>query len=235
MSSIVIAGDTSGSVTLQAPATAGTTVLTLPSTTGTVMAPTSSGTAGQVLTSSGSATPTWATPSSGALVLLSTVTASNSATVDVETTFDSTYDVYKLIISGLTLATNNDSVALRMKIGGSYITTTTYVYHHSIPNSNATTYSGTASNGDDTIYLASVGNAANRSVNYEITIFNPSSTAFSKSIIWHGTTITSLGYAANSSGGAHNTGTAALTGIRIYGNSSNVVAGKFRLYGVANS
>lgn len=36
MSSIVIAGDTSGSVTLQAPAVAGTTTLTLPATTGTL-------------------------------------------------------------------------------------------------------------------------------------------------------------------------------------------------------
>ena len=36
MSSIVIAGDTSGSVTLQAPAVAGSTILTLPSTTGTI-------------------------------------------------------------------------------------------------------------------------------------------------------------------------------------------------------
>lgn len=37
MSSITVAGDTSGSVTLQAPAVAGSTVLTLPATTGTVM------------------------------------------------------------------------------------------------------------------------------------------------------------------------------------------------------
>jgi hypothetical protein len=37
MSSIVVAGDTSGSVTLSAPAVAGTTVLTLPSVSGTVM------------------------------------------------------------------------------------------------------------------------------------------------------------------------------------------------------
>lgn len=36
MSSVVIAGDTSGSVTLQAPAIAGSTVLTLPSTSGTL-------------------------------------------------------------------------------------------------------------------------------------------------------------------------------------------------------
>ena len=37
MSSIVVAGDTSGTVTLQAPAVAGSTVLTLPAQTGTVM------------------------------------------------------------------------------------------------------------------------------------------------------------------------------------------------------
>lgn len=37
MSSIVVAGDTSGTVTLQAPLVAGTTTLTLPSTSGTVV------------------------------------------------------------------------------------------------------------------------------------------------------------------------------------------------------
>jgi hypothetical protein len=211
MSSIVIAGDTSGSITLQAPAVAGTTVLTLPSTSGTLAI------------------------GSGALVLLSTVTASNSATVDIESTFDSTYDVYKLIISGLTPVNDNGSITVTMKIGGTYLTTATYVYHHSVPTSNATTYAGTASAADNYIYLASVGNAASKSANYEITIFNPSSTAFSKQITWHGTTIRSgSGYATNSSGGGHNTGTAALTGIRMAVDNGNILAGKFRLYGVAN-
>lgn len=37
MSSVVIAGNTSGSITLQAPAVSGSTVLTLPAQTGTVM------------------------------------------------------------------------------------------------------------------------------------------------------------------------------------------------------
>jgi hypothetical protein len=37
MSSVVISGDTSGSITLQAPAVAGTTTLNLPAATGTVM------------------------------------------------------------------------------------------------------------------------------------------------------------------------------------------------------
>jgi Flp pilus assembly protein TadG len=45
MSSLVIAGDTSGTVTLQAPAAAGSTVITLPSTSGNLVA---TGTTGQV-------------------------------------------------------------------------------------------------------------------------------------------------------------------------------------------
>ena len=98
MSSIVIAGDTSGSVTLQAPAVAGTTTLTLPSTSGTVLTTASGtaatatnlaggsngtipyqsasgttqmlavGTAGQVLQTNGAGAPTWVTPSGGKLL-----------------------------------------------------------------------------------------------------------------------------------------------------------------------
>ena len=49
MSSLVIAGDTSGSVALQAPAVAGATVLTLPATSGTVIT-TTSGTASAATT-----------------------------------------------------------------------------------------------------------------------------------------------------------------------------------------
>jgi hypothetical protein len=52
MSSVVIAGDTSGSVTLNAPAVAGTTTLTLPTTSGTVLTSVSSLTASQMPTGS---------------------------------------------------------------------------------------------------------------------------------------------------------------------------------------
>jgi hypothetical protein len=94
MSSLVISGDTSGSVTLQAPAVAGSTILTLPATSGTVLTTASGtaatatnlaggsngtipyqsasgttqmlavGTAGQVLTSAGASAPTWASAAS---------------------------------------------------------------------------------------------------------------------------------------------------------------------------
>ena len=79
MSSVVIAGNTSGSVTLDAPAVAGTTVLTLPATSGTVLAPsggtlgatqggtglTSAGSNGNVLTSNGTTWTSAALPAGG--------------------------------------------------------------------------------------------------------------------------------------------------------------------------
>jgi hypothetical protein len=68
MSSIVIAGDTSGTVTLAAPAVAGTTTLTLPTTTGTLA--TLAGTetlTNKTLTSPTLTTPVLGTPSSGIL------------------------------------------------------------------------------------------------------------------------------------------------------------------------
>ena len=52
MSSVVIAGDTSGSVTLSAPSVAGTTTLTLPSTSGNVLTSASSLTSSQLPTGS---------------------------------------------------------------------------------------------------------------------------------------------------------------------------------------
>ena len=58
MASIVVAGDTSGTVTLAAPAVSGTTTLTLPTTTGNVVADTAT----QTLTNKTLTSPTIATP-----------------------------------------------------------------------------------------------------------------------------------------------------------------------------
>ena len=52
MSSVIIAGNTSGTITLDAPAVAGTTTLTLPTTSGTIVTSASSLTASQMPTGS---------------------------------------------------------------------------------------------------------------------------------------------------------------------------------------
>lgn len=195
------------------------------------------GTNGQVLTSAGSGLPSWVTPSSGALTLLSTVTASASATVDVETTFSSTYDAYMLVISGATPSTDSVQLLARMKIGGTYIATSTYVYLNGYTSTagNASTTLATEIELIPSVYL---GNDAASSGNVVMYIFNPSSTAFKKQIRFEASSIrissgnTQLG---SFSGSASNNGTGALTGMRFFASSGNINAGKFRLYGIANS
>lgn len=262
MSSVVIAGDTSGSVTLQAPAVSGSTVLTLPATSGTVITTASgtaatatnlasgvagavpyqsgsgatgfsaAGTSGQVLQSNGVSAPTWVTPSAGALTLLSTVTASASATVDIETTFSSTYDAYLLYVVNLTPATAGTIIYARLKVGGSYVTSASYTYATNRSSDAASTYSSDNSAGDSTIRLITNCSLGQMTIN----IYSPSNTTKSKMINWQGVSITSTPNIAFANGVAYVTGTtAAMTGIRIFADSGNITSGTFRLYGVSNS
>ncbi|WP_417660007.1 hypothetical protein, partial [Pseudidiomarina sp.] len=94
----------------------------------------SQGVAGQVPVSQGAGLPpSWG--SSGAWVLLSTVTASSSATVDVENTFDSAYDAYVIVANDV--LPSNDQARLRvlLKIGGTY-QTSGYVCLIGYPNTS---------------------------------------------------------------------------------------------------
>jgi hypothetical protein len=199
---------------------------------GTNLAFTAAGTTGQVLTSATAGTPTWAAPSAGSLVLLSTVTASNSATVDVETTFSSTYDTYMLVVSGATPTVDSAPLLMLMKIGGTYISTSTYITSASASASSSTF--------DTKISVSSTpwGNDAPSSLDVVMYVFNPSSTAFRKLITFQavGSRLdTGVMNIQARSGSAANSGTDALTGLRFYATSGNINAGKFRLYGIVNS
>jgi hypothetical protein len=190
------------------------------------------GTSGQVLQTNGVGAPTWATPSSGSLTFLSTVTASASATVDIETTFSSTYDAYVLYIVNLTPATAGTIIYARLKIGGSYVTSGSYTYAMNRSNDSTTGYLADNSAGDTTIRLANNCSLGQMIIN----IYSPSNTTKNKMINWHGVSITSTPNIAQSSGVAYVTGTtAAMTGIRIFADSGNITSGTFRLYGVSNS
>jgi hypothetical protein len=83
MSSVVIAGDTSGTITISAPAVAGTPTLTLPTTTGTILTTTGGvtpGTAGNILTSNGTAWTSTAPAASGPVLKIVTDTTDISVT-----------------------------------------------------------------------------------------------------------------------------------------------------------
>lgn len=102
MSSVVIAGNTSGTVTLSAPDVAGTTTLTLPSNTGNIPVVSGTGTSGQVLTSGGSgAVSTWSTISSGGMTLLGTVTATSGNSVSLGSLDLTNYINLYIVVNGV--------------------------------------------------------------------------------------------------------------------------------------
>jgi hypothetical protein len=164
------------------------------------------------------------------LALLSTVTASNSATVDVEVTFDSTYDAYMIIATGITLQ-NSQALNCQMKIGGSYVSAN-YSRHLAYADwsSGAFLVRRSASAGNIEIF-ENVNDGASKHASFTLWLDEPDSTAFEKTCRWDGVCLTSAEL-QTARGVASNSGTGALTGMSFFAGSGNIVAGSFRLYGI---
>lgn len=163
--------------------------------------------------------------------LLSVVTASNSATVDVETTFDSTYDKYVIEVDGLTVQTDSTDLYCRLKIGGSYLATNQYNYHSLRLAVTVTPVSAE----DKIVLVTDLSNQATASAHMRMTLANPSSTAFSKNVHYDGVITEGSGNIAChfvGGGGTISSANQALTGVRFLMSSGNIVAGSFKLYGL---
>lgn len=206
---------------------------------GTNYASTAAGTSGQVLQSNGASAPSWATPASSGLTLLSTVTASNSTTMDIETTFSSTYDKYLIVVTGLVCQTDGQQLQMLLKIGGTYLTTATYVTFENRTQTSAATFSGTnnavASPSTFVSVHSVLGNVGGENASFNLYIQNPSSTTLQKLFYFDGAGHTNAGEVRYIQGIGCNTGTAALTGVRFQMASGNITSGIARLYGFANS
>jgi hypothetical protein len=204
--------------------------------------PAADGSASQVLQTDGSGAlsfVTLAAPPASGLTLLSTVTASNSATVDIETTFNSTYDSYLIVFSNV--APSSDTVSLRvlLKINGSY-QTSGYNFHAARPDNTSSAYSAQGASAQAMIAITggiamnSRATTSGSTADMHLRINAPASTATIKSIGWNG----SMAGATNCvlfGSGQFVTSFEALTGVRFFYSSGNILTGVFRLYGLANS
>ena len=187
---------------------------------------------GKFLTTNGSAA-SWGTVAPAGLVLLSTVTASNSATVDIETTFDSTYDSYILMLTAVRSTNNNQTLEVRCKIGGSYRTGNNY-FHLTKPNSASASYSSTVGQNSAELAIAKGLASANaHHLNLNLYISQPSLTDRYHILHWAGGVIDGNQYALGASGFGYNQNTGALTGIRFILDGGTIRDGTFKLYGVA--
>lgn len=202
--------------------------------------PSADGTNGQVLQTNGSGALSFATPATGAMVLLSSVVASSSATVDLETGFGSTYDSYMILGYGLVPSANPASgLNFQLKLGGTY-QTSGYAGYVSRPTSNTSTFQGAAVSGSAGSVVSMFGSPAagtGAALNFTMWIQDVNSTSNCKGV--YSTAISfqegSNPVVVTTSGGMINNVTTALTGIRFTPGSGNIASGTFRLYGIAKS
>lgn len=211
----------------------------------------SSGTTGQVLTSAGSgAAPSWSTPSGSPWVLLSTINASGASTIDIESTFSSDYDYYKIIIPELYQSyASYGMLAVRLKMGGSYQTGSNSYNNIYYIVSDGTSFQRVQEYGNWVNIAGNagvyVGNQSNGKSAVEITVFRPTSTTSFKYcesvVIYPGGgggqgTPNRVSCAFNYMGtGYGNDSSSTLSGVRIYEYSGGTLTGKAYLYGLKNS
>jgi hypothetical protein len=194
------------------------------------------GASGNLLTSNGTTWASSAAPaSSSGWVYITSVTSSGAATIDVESSFDSTYDTY-VIVANNVKGTSNNLICMRLKIGGSYLTSN-YVYSGFFVSSGSSTVFANYDSSTNAIYTGfGNSNTSADSLNYITYIYSPSSTTLNKQVSWLASgTLNSTTQQTSQVFAMNSTNTSALTGVRFYLNSSGNISGTFRLYGIKTS
>ena len=180
----------------------------------------------------------------GSLVLISTTTASNSATVSITSGIDSTYKEYIFKFIDVHPATNNVTFQVNFRDGSTaYDATKTTTYFRAIHaeaddtgSSDYLKYSG----GNDLAQSTGVqnlsegiGNGNDESMSGMLHLFDPSNTTFVKHFISTFNCYQSENITIQSFVSGYCNVTAAIDGVQFSMSSGNIDAGTIKMYGVS--
>jgi hypothetical protein len=190
-----------------------------------------------------SAVTSFANASGGTLTLLSTQTASASATISFTTGLDSTYDEY--IIKFINVRPATDAVKFLFNFstdsGSNYNVTKTSSFFLAYANEAGTdavlTYDGSNDLAQSTAFqpISDFGSDADQNGNGTLTIYNPSSTTYVKHFICVSNSSQQSDVSMNPFVGGYANTTSAVNAIRFQFSSGNIADGIFKLYGVKKS
>lgn len=171
----------------------------------------------------------------GGLVPLTSITASNDATIDF-TGIDGTYKPYRLIGSGVVPATDGTGARIRISIAASFKSGGTDYRWNGFRY--VTTVSPTVDASDAEIQFGDlvVGSAAGENLSFEVNLPDPANTALYKLLHCTGDFIRSDGSLSGFTiSGNYKAGTQAIDGIQFSFLTGNVESGEFTLYGLASA
>jgi hypothetical protein len=155
--------------------------------------------------------------SSGAMVLLNTLTASNSATLSDTTSLTSTYSSYQIIFQNIVPVTNNDTFAFRVHSGGAF---------------QATTYLSSNTSRYDITGGAGIDNTAGDGLSGSLLISNVASTTTIKIITSIVGFVSGAAMNSKANAGAWNGGQGAIDGFEIFFTGGNISTGTIKIYGI---
>jgi hypothetical protein len=191
-----------------------------------------------------SAVTSFANASGGTLFLLSTQTASNSATISFTTGLDSTYDAYEFHFINIKPATDGVDFHFQGSTNGgsSYGVAITSSYCNSFHNesgsANNLSYEISLDLAQSTSYQAilnNIGNGADENGVGTLQLFNPSSTTYVKHFIGRCQNYYNTDYSIDSFIGGYFNTTSAINAIQFKCASGNISDGIIKLYGVKKS
>jgi hypothetical protein len=192
------------------------------------------------------ALPTAAALVNGNLTLLTTATASSSATLDFTSSIDSTYDSYVFKFIDIHPQTDSVSFQFNMSIdgGSNYNVTKTTTFFQALHEESGSSSELIYSTGKDLAQSTSFANISNSTGNNsddntggQLTLFNPSSTTFVKHFITNVNSSyrTGLPSSGRFLGAGYGNTTSAVDAIQFKIDSGNIDSGTIKLYGIKDS
>ena len=176
----------------------------------------------------------------GSLILLSTQTASASASIEFTTGIDSTYDVYVFKLINIQPTTDNNSFFVNFSTdgGSNYNVTKTSTFfkaQHTEDNSVAELvydgrYDQAQGTGNQHLFIGE-GNGSDENSCSTITLYNPSSTVFVKHFLITSNYFNTNNYSINSFTGGYCNTTSPINAIKFLKDTGNF-DGIIKMYGV---
>ena len=178
---------------------------------------------------------------SDGITLISSQTASASASISFTTGIDSTYKAYKFVFVNIHPATDNTQFEFNMSTdsGSNYNvtkTTTLFLAYHSEPDdSHGLAYQSSRDLAQSTSFADLTygnGNGSDKSSSGTLTLFNPSSTTYVKHFIATSNELSNSDNSATTFTAGYGNTTSAVNAIRFQMSSGNIDDGKIYLYGI---
>jgi len=199
------------------------------------------GTANQVLTSNGAgALPTFEDASGGGAGLWVEVgsdSASASSSIDFDSVFSSTYNIYHIVITKFLPVDHGHSFRLKVSNDNGASWESWSKYYGNYNGSYGTIYQDEdAFYGKDAIRLKdNLSNSATQYVNLSMWVYRPADSSVFTGMQWQIHNFADSTSLWNYTGGGYYNIAESLTGIQFYMSSGNISTGHFKVYGIKGS